>query len=340
MGGKINMNNSTTDFIIEPPKINPIAEGVKRPLWSVMIPTFNCAKYLQQTLESVLAQDPGPEIMQIEVIDDCSTQDDPESVVNQVGKGRVSFYRKEKNEGAIANFNTCIERSKGHLVHILHGDDWVENGFYIQVQNTFEKKPEIGICIPRAFMVDEEGEIDYLSDNLQELEFPSNCMDFLYYKNPVITPGVVVRRELYEKYGGFLPQLRYAADWEMWIRIGQASNALFINKPLLNYRIFNNSDTSQSKLTGDNIREYLRFADIIIKKETNFNYQIFANNVKNWALQQIEFFRSKGDLIAYEANLKVFQELFPSEKRRIHPKRIVRRIWNIIDRSVRKLLKI
>ena len=61
------------DPTVSPPSIAPVPEGVHRPKWSVMIPTFNCANYLRQTLESVLAQDPGPEQMQIEVVDDCST---------------------------------------------------------------------------------------------------------------------------------------------------------------------------------------------------------------------------------------------------------------------------
>ena len=51
------------------PRIAPVPAGVRRPRWSVMIPTFNCAKYLRETLGSVLAQDPGPERMQIEVVD-------------------------------------------------------------------------------------------------------------------------------------------------------------------------------------------------------------------------------------------------------------------------------
>jgi len=111
------------------PQIDPVPEGTPRPFWSVMIPTFNCAKYLRQTLESVLAQDPGPGLMQIEVVDDVSTKDDPEAVVREIGKGRVQFYRNGQNLGAIRNFNGCVQRAKGHWVHILHGDDAVLPGF-------------------------------------------------------------------------------------------------------------------------------------------------------------------------------------------------------------------
>src|SRR5262249_49179546 len=52
--------------------IPPVPDGIARPLWSVMIPTFNCASYLRETLRSVLTQDPGRDVMQIEVVDDCS----------------------------------------------------------------------------------------------------------------------------------------------------------------------------------------------------------------------------------------------------------------------------
>src|SRR5262245_33451371 len=100
--------------------IVPLADGEPRPLWSVMIPTYNCAAYLRDALKSVLLQDPGPEVMQIEVVDDFSTQDDPAAVVAEVGKGRVGFYRQRQNVGHTTNFNTCIQRSRGELVHLLH----------------------------------------------------------------------------------------------------------------------------------------------------------------------------------------------------------------------------
>ena len=73
-----------------------------------MIPTYNCADYLAETLCSGLRPDPGPDIMQIEVVDDHSERDDPECVTRDVGGGRVSFFRLLPPTGAdeITSFAT------------------------------------------------------------------------------------------------------------------------------------------------------------------------------------------------------------------------------------------
>ena len=89
------------------PSIASVPEDGNRPFWSVMIPTYNCAYYLERTLKSVLEQDRGPDEMQIEVVDDCSTEDDPEAVVKEIGKERASFFRQPRNVGVTANFNIC-----------------------------------------------------------------------------------------------------------------------------------------------------------------------------------------------------------------------------------------
>jgi GT2 family glycosyltransferase len=70
------------------PSIEPLLAG-ERPFWSVMIPTDNGDPHLADAIASVLEQDPGPERMQIEVVDDCSTHGDPEKLVAQVGDGRA-----------------------------------------------------------------------------------------------------------------------------------------------------------------------------------------------------------------------------------------------------------
>src|SRR6266480_1705183 len=104
-----------------PPPLIPGTEGpVTRPYWSVMIPTYSPrAEYLEETLKSVLQQAPGPDQMQIEVIDDCSMDNTASEVTRRIGAGRVTFHAEPQNLGLANAWNQCIERARGHWVHIL-----------------------------------------------------------------------------------------------------------------------------------------------------------------------------------------------------------------------------
>ena len=73
------------------PPIEAVADHGARPFWSIMIPVYNCAEYLRVTLASVLAQLSAEDDSQIEVIDDCSTRDDPAAVVAECGDRRVTY---------------------------------------------------------------------------------------------------------------------------------------------------------------------------------------------------------------------------------------------------------
>jgi len=294
-------------FDSAPSRIEPVPEGVKRPFWSVMIPTYNCAKYLRQTLESVLAQDPGPEHMQIEVVDDCSTKDDPEAVVAEVGKGRVTFYRKPKNEGATANFNTCIERSRGQLVHILHGDDYVSPGFYKRIEQSAASNPGCAAYFVRSFIVMEDNALDTITGRTQWLETPSNLPGTLLYENELRTPGVVVRRVFYERHGGFLPSLVHVADWEMWLRAITLGSAVVINEVLASYRFFAGNDTARLARTAENLKDYLRLSEILVSTQPDFDKERFAGKIAWTARWQAKKFKELGIPEAERANLEILR---------------------------------
>jgi GT2 family glycosyltransferase len=98
----------------------------------------------------VLAQDAGRDKMQIEVVDNCSTTDDPEPVVRAAAGDRITFTRNSQNLGSMMNFNRCIERANGYLVHILHDDDWVEPAFYSVVSDFAARYPDCAF-LPRGF---------------------------------------------------------------------------------------------------------------------------------------------------------------------------------------------
>jgi glycosyltransferase involved in cell wall biosynthesis len=160
-----------------------------------MIPTYNCAHFLRQTLATVLAQDPRPEIMQIEVVDDCSTQDDPAAVIDELGHGRVLFYRQPQNVGHTRNFDTCLKRSRGRLIHLLHGDDYVREGFYRKMQRAFEEHPEIGAAFCRFISMDEHGHWQLIWP-LEQLksEVLNNWLERIAVGQRLQPPSMVVRR--------------------------------------------------------------------------------------------------------------------------------------------------
>ena len=247
------------------PVIPPVPAGVARPLWSVMIPTYHCAHHLRETLVRVLAQDPGPDAMQIEVVDDHSTRDAPEAVVREVGRGRVQFFRQERNVGHSRNFATCLERSRGRLVHLLHGDDYVLDGFYRIMARAFERHPEIGAAFSRYVAVDDAGREIVVSPELErESGILDGWLERIAMGQLVQPPSMVVRREVYERLGGFDTRIRtYGEDWEMWVRISAFYPVWHQVEPLAAYRIGSGSLSSHAIRTGQNLR------DITLAIETN-----------------------------------------------------------------------
>ena len=244
------------------PDIPPVPEGVSRPFWSVMIPTFNCARFLRTTLESVLQQNYPAESMQIEVVDDCSDQDDPERVVREVGQGRVGFFRQARNLGHTGNFLTCLRRSKGQVIHILHGDDYVRSGFYARMGQALNNNPSVGAAFCRHIFADENGHWMRISSLVREEGgIWSNGARELARKQQIQTPSIVVRRSVYERLGGFDTRLSFAEDWEMWVRIAAHYPIWYEPEPLAVYRIREGSITSRLILTGENVRDVLRCID-------------------------------------------------------------------------------
>jgi glycosyltransferase involved in cell wall biosynthesis len=252
-------------MIADPPAIGRVPTGTERPFWSVMIPTYNCAHLLRETLASVLAQDPGPERMQIEVVDDCSTKDDPEAVVRELAGDRVHFYRQPKNQGAIGTFNTCAQRARGHWVHILHGDDTIRPGFYERAERAIRSQPEIGAVFFRYIYMFEDGHWQHLSEleSRRPAVLGKEFLRRMLVTNEIMFPAMVMRREAYETLGGFRPQLVHCADWDMWLRTTIHYPVFYDPEPLACYRIHAGADTARLVKSGENVADERRFVDLV-----------------------------------------------------------------------------
>jgi GT2 family glycosyltransferase len=253
-------------------RIAPVPATVERPRWSVMIPTFNAGRWLGDTLESVLTQDPGPLAMQITVVDDRSTEDDPADVIISLGTDRVELVRQAENVGHVRNFNTCLQRSRGHLVHLLHGDDQVRPGFYGTMERSFDGRPEVGAAFCRYIAMDERGHWHNVAPLVRERSgVLDGWLEEIAIGQRLQAPSMVVRREVYERVGGFDDRIRYyGEDWEMWVRIAAHTAVWYEVEPLAVYRTHPASLSGRSARTGDNVRDLMtaiRLNEAVLPRE-------------------------------------------------------------------------
>ena len=294
----------------EPPKINPVPPGTLRPLWSVMIPTYNCIDFIKEAIESVLTQDPGPETMQIMVVDDHSTDGNVEALVEEIGKGRVHFFRQKSNVGSLRNFETCLNLSKGEYVHLLHGDDRVESGFYQEISELFKNHPEAGAAFTNYLYIDHNShKVNIINAPL--LNKPGIIRDFLYLiaeHQLIQPPAIVVKRIVYETVGSFYAA-HFGEDWEMWTRIASKFPVAYSPDYLASYRVGHGIGISHNYfLTGKNISEITKVIGIIqnylpienrlkYKKAASSYYAVFCVKIANGLLlkdKKAAFMQAKG----------------------------------------------
>ena len=255
--------------------------------------------------------------MQIEVVDDCSTKDNPEAVVRELSPaGRVAFFRQPRNRGANTNFNTCLERSRGELVHLLHGDDLVLPGFFDKVGNCFAANWNVSIVATRSLIIDSRGQIDAISARYPDLLKPTRDPCCLLQANGIATPGVVVKRSAYERRGGFRTDLVHTADWEMWLRLITLEGGMQLHEPLAQYRMHSSNDTSRLAQSAENLRDYLRLGEYASHLSPQFDITRWRLGVAHLARDQAFRFvhNSPPNPEAAAANRALWRELAPWNK--------------------------
>ena len=312
-----------------PPLILPLqGEHSPRPFWSVMIPTYNPrADYLEATLNSVLQQDPGPEKMQIEVVDDYSNDDTASEVTRRLGAGRVTFHAESQNRGLANSWNRCIERARGHWVHILHQDDIVLPGFYDRLRKAVESS-DAGAIFCRYAFVNSIGHWIHISE--LHRESPGLLDDWhakITVECAIQCAAIAVRRRVYEQLGGFFPHLHYVADWEMWQRIASRFPFCFEPSILACYRLHPNSATSRMRLTAADTREVRHMTELTATYHTPTRGRVLANKARSWWAEVAVFYAR--ELLVEAGSIPAWRQV--AEALRLsHSPRVIRKILSFL----------
>lgn len=207
------------------------------PLFSVVIPTFNCAPYVAQAIESALGQTVGRASLEVIVLDDGSS-DGTADVVRAFGDA-VRFERLPHG-GVSRARNAGIAAARGQYVAFLDADDyWFEQRLE---RAAALLGSEARIFVNTEYFIETAGarapQPYYKSRGLRCLfELPAAAqLEFSLEDNFISSMAIAPRAALLDA-GGFSPHLRYGEDWDLWLRMLGAGYAVrLVDEPSAVYR--------------------------------------------------------------------------------------------------------
>jgi glycosyltransferase involved in cell wall biosynthesis len=195
------------------------------PLVSVIVPAFNVAAFIEQSVNSILAQTHAP--LEVIIVDDGSN-DDTCKIVRQIPDDRVKMIHKE-NGGCASARNAGVAVSSGEFIAFLDGDDyWLPNMLERQLAH-FEAHPGADMIFCLSMLVD----VDDNREGIMKYSAGRNySFQDILVENPVGNGSAAVfRREALESAGPFDESLPASSDYDMWLRIAKLKPDNFICLP-------------------------------------------------------------------------------------------------------------
>lgn len=201
------------------------------PVISVVIPVYNGAKTIKETIESVLQQ--TYQSFEIIVINDGS-QDETLAVINSIQDQRVKVF-SYPNAGLSASRNRGFAQARGEYIAFLDADDlWTKDKLEAQLE-ALQQNPQAAVAYSWTDHIDEDGKFlrpasyNSCSGNVYERLLIGNFL--------VCGSNTLIRAQALTKIGGFDESLNSAEDWDMWLRLAPCHEFVVVPRPQVLYRI-------------------------------------------------------------------------------------------------------
>jgi len=224
-------------------------------LVSVIMPTYNCGRFIRESIDSVLAQ--TYENWELLIVDDCST-DDTETVVSAYTDPRIRYMRNEHNMGAALTRNRALREAKGRYIAFLDADDlWLpekmerqiafmqQNGYAFTYHNYTEideqSKP-LGVFVSGKRKVSKWA--------MRSCCWPG-CLSVLYDAQVI---GQIQ-----------IPDIRKNNDSAMWLQAVQKADCYLMPETLAQYR------RRTGSITPTNVWQKIEWHYILFRKGAGMN---------------------------------------------------------------------
>lgn len=212
------------------------------PKISIVIPTLNQSRFIEETIQSVLSQNyPNLEII---VCDGGSTDGTIEILKKYDG---LLTWTSEPDKGQVDAINKGLRLATGDVVAYLNSDDIYTPNTLLTVGKYFADHPETQILTGKCLNMDENGvetrSLIKIYKNFWLMLGIDKCLMVLDY---VSQPSTFWRTELIHTIGYFDGEYRNAMDYDYWLRVTRQHRLRFINQYLSKFRIYPTSITSSN----------------------------------------------------------------------------------------------
>lgn len=216
------------------------------PLISVVLPTHNGARFISQSIESVLAQTCSP--LELIIVNDGST-DNTVEVLNRYNDPRVRILHNERNVGLPQALNMGFRASRGVYLTWTSDDNWYAPDAFDTMRRVLEEYTDVAFVYADYTIVDENGVV------LRECSVgePESLTE-----SNQIGPCWLYRRQVYERVGEFSDTFRLAEDYHYWLGVWRWFTMKPLHKPLYYYRYHSGSLTST--YGGKRVRRVMHLA--------------------------------------------------------------------------------
>jgi glycosyltransferase involved in cell wall biosynthesis len=187
---------------------------------SVMLPTYNRAHLVGQTIESVLAEE--FQDWDLVIVDDASQDNTIEEVSRYCrDDARICLLANEKNLGLTRNWNHCLKLATGPLVQILQSDDLIDPDYLGLVSQVFEEHPHLGFVAASCRNIDADGRVIHPGSPGPPRLYRAGdeAVTALLTGGWPHVSSIVMRRECYERLGTFNQEIWHGPDGEMFTRL-------------------------------------------------------------------------------------------------------------------------
>lgn len=221
------------------------------PRVSVLMPAWNAAKYFDEAIESILAQDFRD--FELVIVDDASTDGSAELLAAWATRDpRIVFIRNVTNMGAAATSNVGLQVAQGEYIARMDADDISLPGRLSAEVVALDADPTLSMVSMNFQLINANGDVLRTENRV----LPPEIVDFfLNFGNPIGGHSqVMFRRDLAMRGGGYDPTLKAGEDYELWTRLARLGRILILPQLGMRYRMHPEQLTARVRRIHDDKR--------------------------------------------------------------------------------------